>query len=194
MGIAKRWYQNVVVMGSSVLLVPGAAYFGIAAHRAGNRLDACLDHIQQHPDANREKQGSVRPDDSGASDENKDPADAGKDVGATHHDRAEVSDQCVGLARGAGDAIARASYELSLLGYYATLFFGAIGVIGIFLGFSTARDARDDARRQVADAAAAGVVVPGAPVRNDAVPLPILILGLMCMGLCRIRARWLGRR
>ncbi len=190
MAVRTRWYQNVVVIGSAALLVPGAAGFAIMAHNAADRLDECLEYIQQHQHAKRQEQRAVRSDRSGAPDQQQYPSDAREQVGAANNNRAQAPAQCAGLVVVASDAIARASYDLSLLGYFATLFFGALGVLGIFLGFSTARDARDDARHQSAAAASS----PVERQREGRFLVPLAILGVLYAGIRRAGSRRLGRR
>lgn len=157
----KRWYQDGVIGVSLLLLVGGGTIFVWEAVTERAALGLCLYDIEQQAEADDHQHGADQhgtdvslP--SEASGQKQGPSEAGNDVGDRTEHRKQPVDSCVGLGSDAATALSRASYDLSFLGYLAALYFGVIGVIGIYLSFSTARDGLMDAGRQAVNPGAGG--------------------------------------
>lgn len=149
----ERIYQNVVLAVSIGIVLIGTVGFGAAATWQQHRLSSCLYEMEDEANARGEQRQSVNAPSATAPGEQQKPADTRQQIRQATEEGAKVAPACMGLGPDVGTALARASYDLSLLGYFATLLFGMLGVMGIFLGYSASRDARDDARRQATAAA-----------------------------------------
>ncbi|GAA3262617.1 hypothetical protein [Sphingomonas yabuuchiae] len=155
----KRAFGNVFIALCIVVLVGGVVGFAYVGLRQDRRLALCLQEIDKQRDARSEQRQTADAPAASATNQQQQPTQAHQQESRASESGPGSTTSCRQFGNDAGIALSRASFDLSLLGYLATLLFGTLGVLGIFLSYTTSRDARDDARRQ---AAAPGGAAPGA--------------------------------
>lgn len=129
--------RNLLVWGGIALAILVMTAGTVAALYIRTSVDACIGQIEneRRADAHRDQAGA-----SPNAREVQHPTDDEKRArqrtdGDEPHER-----PCPWPADDADTVIGRASLEYAFLGFLATLLFGTIGVVGIYLTFSLARD------------------------------------------------------
>lgn len=129
--------KNILVWGGIVLAILVATAGTAAAFYIRHSVDVCVSQIKDEGSSNTHRNQAPAP--SNVSQE-QGPSNYEKRAGQRADGDEPSKRPCRWPGVGADRVIAYASLEYAFLGFLVTLLFGTIGVVGIYLTFSLARD------------------------------------------------------